>query len=301
MTSPAAAAAPVAARDNWRGIVAMCLAMAAFTGNDAIMKAVLQSLPLLQAIALRGLLTVSALLVLAVALGRPRVRLARGDGWMLVLRSAAEVGGTLAFLAALTHMPLANLSAILQSLPLAVALAAALFLNERVGWRRVSAICVGFAGVLLIVRPGSEGFSIWSVLGLLSVALVVVRDLSTRRMTAALPTLTIAVVAAGSVALTGLGGMVVAGSWHPVAPADWLRLCGAAACLVVGYLAVVQAMRQGDVALVAPFRYTALVWALFLGWLMFGTLPDALTWVGAGLVVASGLFALWRERKVAAR
>jgi drug/metabolite transporter (DMT)-like permease len=93
----------------------------------------------------------------------------------------------------------------------------------------------------------------------------------------------------------------LAGTWHPVAPLDWVRLCGAAAFLVVGYLAVVQAMRQGDVALVAPFRYTALVWALLLGWLMFGTLPDTLTWLGAGLVVASGLFALWRERRVAAR
>lgn len=300
MTAPAAAA-PVSAGDNLRGVVAMCLAMAAFTANDAMMKAVLQSVPLYQAIALRGLMTVSVLLALVVAFRQPVVRLARRDAWMLALRSGAEIGGTLAFLAALTHMPLANLSAILQSLPLAVTLAAALFLNERVGWRRAAAIGAGFAGVLLIVRPGGEGFSVWSLLGVLSVALVVVRDLSTRRMTAALPTLTIAVVAAASVALTGVGGLAAAGNWHPVAPVDWLRLGGAAAFLVVGYLAVVQAMRQGDVALVAPFRYTALIWALLLGWLMFGTLPDALTGVGAGLVVASGLFALWRERKVAAR
>lgn len=297
----AAAAAGRASRDNLRGVVAMCLAMAAFTANDAMMKAVLQSVPLFQAIALRGLMTVAVLLALAVAVRQPPVRLARPDAWMLAIRTLAEVGGTLTFLAALAHMPLANLSAILQSLPLAVTLAAALFLNERVGWRRAAAIGVGFAGVLLIVRPGGEGFSVWSLLGVLSVALVVVRDLSTRRMTAALPTLPVAVVAAGSVAVTGLAGMAAAGSWHPVTPQDWLRLAGAAAFLVVGYLSVVQAMRQGDVALVAPFRYTALVWALLLGWLLFGTVPDAVTWAGAALVVASGLFALWRERKVAAR
>ena len=94
----------------------------------------------------------------------------------------------------------------------------------------------------------------------------------------------------------GVTGVVVSGDWQPVAPPDAARLILAATALIFGYVFSVQAMRHGDVAMVAPFRYTMLVWAILFGWLMFGTLPEGWTWVGAGLVVASGLFTLWRER-----
>jgi drug/metabolite transporter (DMT)-like permease len=275
-----------------RGVVMMCIAMAAFAANDALMKAALQTVPLMQAIGVRGGLTFSALALVALAGGRLVLRMPARDRAMLALRTLAEVGGTVTFLAALAHMPLANLTAILQSLPLAVSLAAVLVLGERVAWRQGVAIMAGFAGVLLIVRPGGEGFSVWSLLGVLSVGMVVLRDLSTRRMSAALPTLTVATAAAGAVGLTGAVGVLATGHWAAMEGGDVAMLAGAAGFLVLGYLTVVQAMRQGDVARVAPFRYSALVWAILLGWLVFGTLPDALAWTGAALVVASGLVAL---------
>lgn len=293
MTSTATAAVRGLSADA-RGIVLMCAAMAAFTANDALMKAAMQTVPLMQAIAVRGAFTFAALLAIALATGGLVLRLPGRDRAMLGLRTLAEVGSTLTFLAALAHMPLANLSAIMQSLPLAVTVAAVLAFGERVAWRQAVAILAGFAGVLLIVRPGTDGFSVWSVLGVLSVAMVVVRDLSTRRMSASLPTLTVAVTAAGAVGLTGLGGVLAGGAAVPLTAPVLALLAGAAGCLVLGYLTVVQAMRQGDVARVAPFRYTALVWAILLGWGIFGALPDTVTWVGAALVVGSGLVTLRR-------
>ena len=192
--------------DNARGVVLMTVAMAAFTLNDTAMKLVMQSVPLFQAIGLRGLLATLVLLVLGWRMGGLRLKLPRRDLWLLALRSLAEVLGTLTFLAALNHMPLANLSAILQVLPLAVTLAAALFLGDRVGWRRMTAIVVGFIGVLIIIRPGPAGFDLWALMGLASVACVVVRDLTTRRMSASLPSVTVALSAAVTVlAMGGLG------------------------------------------------------------------------------------------------
>lgn len=281
--------------DNMRGILSMCISMAAFTFNDAMMKEVTQTMPLMQAIAIRGGLSIAGLLLLARAMGVPSLRIPGRDRRLVTLRTLAEVGATLAFLAALTQMEFANLSAIMQVLPLAVTLAAALFLGERVGWRRLAAIGVGFAGMLLIIRPGGAAFDAWSLVGLVSVAFVVVRDLVTRRFASALPTVVVALWSACAVTAMGLAGTVATDAWAAVAPVDGLRLVLAAVALVFGYICSVQAMRQGEVATVAPFRYTMLVWAILFGWVFFGTLPDRWTWAGAALVVASGLFTLWRE------
>lgn len=286
--------------DNARGVAFMVISMAAFTANDAMMKVVTQTLPLMQVIAIRGAMAALLLLALARALGQGRIAVPRADRGALALRTAAELAATLTFLTALMHMPLANLSAILQALPLAVTLAAALFLRERVGWRRMAAIAVGFAGVLMIVRPGTEGFDLWSLLGVASMLCIVVRDLATRRLSPALPSVTVAFLTSLAVMAMGLFGMAAGfGGWAPPAMDDVARMAGSATLLVLGYLFIVKAMRAGEVGLVAPFRYTSLLWAILLGWLVFGTLPDALTWAGAVLIVASGLFSLWREARLA--
>jgi drug/metabolite transporter (DMT)-like permease len=221
----------------------------------------------------------------------------RRDAGIVGIRSLAEVASTLLFLAALVHMPLANLSAILQSLPLAVALAAWAVFGDRIGWRRMTAILVGFVGVLIVIRPGPEGFDQWSLMGLASVAFVVVRDLATRELSSGVPSATVAVAASLSVTVTALA-LSLPGGWQAVSLHEAALVAGAAAALVVGYNFVIMVMRVGDIGFVAPFRYTALLWAILLGWLVFGTLPDRLTLFGAGLVVASGIFTLWRERKV---
>jgi len=275
----------------------MNVSMLAFTVNDSFMKAVTQTLPLFQAITLRGVISTVALIGLALAMGGLRLWPAPRDRAVIAVRSLAEVAGTVFFLVALTHLPLANLSAIMQVLPLAVALAAAVFLGAPIGWRRLTAILVGFAGVLIIIRPGADSFDIWSVLGLASVACVVVRDLATRSLSPSVRSTDVAVWAAITVTLVGLIGMWFDGSM-PVDLRQMLLICGAAAFLIAGYLFAVMVMRVGDIGMIAPFRYTALLWAILLGWLAFGTLPDGWTLIGAGIVVASGLFTLWRERAI---
>ena len=287
----------MALSDNTRGILFMCGSMLAFTLNDTLVKAVTHDgMPLFQAIALRGLVASVGLLVLALQqTGRLDLWPAGRDRRFLLLRTVGEIGATLLFLLALVHMPLANLSAIMQSLPLAVTLSAAVLLGVPIGWRRLVAILVGFVGVMIIIRPGAQDFDIWSVLGLGSVGFVVLRDLATRQFSRGLPSTTGAVWASVAVFIMGLVGLIWQG-WQPVTVKAAIELIGSASCLIAGYLCAIKVMRVGDISVVAPFRYTSLLWAILLGWLLFGTLPDRWTLLGGAIVVASGIYMLWRER-----
>lgn len=286
--------------DNLRGILLMCASMAAFTINDTFMKSVTLTLPLYQTIALRGLIAVLGLIILALATGAFRFRASRRDAGLILLRSLADVAATITFLTALLHMPLANLSAILQALPLLITLGAALVYSDKIGWRRMTAILVGLIGVLIIIRPGTEGFDRWSLLGVASVAFVVVRDLSVRPLQGHLPSAIVALGAAVAVAAMGWIGTALQG-WQPPTGWELARVLGAGLFLIVGYLTSVMAMRNGDIGLVAPFRYTSLLWAIALGFLVFGNLPDGWTILGATIVIAAGLFTLWRERQLRRR
>ncbi|EEW23888.1 DMT family transporter [Rhodobacter ferrooxidans] len=288
----------MAISDNLRGAIYMNIAMLAFTLGDSCMKAVTQTQPLYQTMLLRGILTTSVLFGLAWATGALRARVGGRDVAMLGWRVVGEIGSTITFFLALMQMPLANLSAVMQFVPLAVTLAAALFLREPLGWRRLSAIFVGFLGVLLIIRPGTSGFDIWSVVGLASVGFVVLRDLSTRKLSRAVPSALVALTASVSVTLMGGVGALFQG-WQAVGGWEALLIVAAACNLIIGYLTVVMVMRVGDLGFIAPFRYTALLWAILLGWLAFDTLPDGWTIAGAAIVVATGIFALLRERRLA--
>jgi len=288
----------MALSDNLRGAALMTAAMVAFTCNDAFMKAATTTLPVFEAIVLRGILTTLAIIVIGWRSGVLRMHFPAADRKWILLRTFGEVASTYTFLLALKHMPLANLSAILQFLPLAVTLAAALLLCERVGWRRLSAIIVGFVGVMLIVRPGTDGFDRWSVLGLLSVAGVVVRDLATRRISREVPSMTVAFLAALSVTV-GAALILPFSEITPISPVQALQVAGAAGFIIFGYLTVIMAMRVGDISIVAPFRYSSLVAAIFLGWAVFGQWPDNMTLIGAAIVVATGIYTFYRERRLA--
>lgn len=283
--------------ENARGALWMAIAMAAFTINDTCMKAVTESLPLYQSIFLRGLATTLAIAFIAHRAGTLTFRVAPEDRRWLALRIVGEVGGTVTFLTALRQMPLANLSAILQSLPLAVTLGAAIWLNQPVGWRRLMAIGVGFLGVLLIIRPGTEGFDRWALLGVVSVAFVVLRDLATRRLSSDMPSVAVALTAAASVTLMALVVMPFSG-WVTPDPREAALILGASAFLITGYITIVMATRTGDIGLVAPFRYTSLIFAVALGWAVFGQFPDNLTLIGGGVVILTGLYTFHRERRL---
>ena len=283
--------------ENLRGATLMALSMLAFVLNDGLMKAVFDSMSIYQAIFLRGLITVPLIALLAWHKGALIVRIAPRNRLLVTLRVAAEVGATVGFLTALKHMPLANVTAILQALPLTVTMAAALFLGEKVGWRRWLAIAIGLAGVLIIIRPGMEGFSVYSIWALVAVGCVTIREIATRKLSADLPSLPVALATA--IAIGGLGAvMLPAVEWAPVSASALSLICGASLAIIGGYLFSVMTIRIGDIGFVAPFRYTAMVWALILGLLMFGEIPDMPTITGTVIIILTGLYSLHRERSV---
>ena len=282
---------------NARGALWMMVAMAAYVTNDAFMKGLAGQVPLFQAILLRGVFATLMIGALAAMRGELRHRVAPADRPLLALRLVGEVGGTVFFLNALFHMPIANATAILQAIPLAVTLGAALFLGEAVGWRRWLAVTAGFLGVLVIVRPGAEGFNVYAFSALAAVGFMALRDLVTRRFTAAIPSTFIALTTAVAITLASGAGAALTGEWVALSPAVLLRLALAAVFLFTGYLFIVMAVREGEVSAVAPFRYTILLWAMAYGWAFFGERPDAPTLIGAALIVATGLYTFHRERR----
>lgn len=285
---------------NTLGALLMMASMASFTLNDVMIKLTGGAVPLMQLLFLRGVL--SSLLILGFSrwLGAIHFRIARRDWGLIAVRSGAEIGAAYFFLTALFNMPLANVTAILQVLPLTVAIAAALLFREPLGWRRMSAIMVGFMGMLLIVRPGPDGFSLWSGYALMAVLFVTMRDLATRKLSPDVPSMTVTLVASLSVmAFAGVASTSV--SWVALDMRLAALIAGSSVMIIGGYWFSVRVMRVGEISFVAPFRYTGLVWALVLGWLAFGDWPSDLTLLGAAIVVATGLFTLYRERRVSQR
>ena len=282
---------------NSRGARFMMLSMTAFTLNDTCMKSLSDEIPLFQTIFLRGLLTSLILAIAAALMGAFRIHLAPRDWSLVALRSLAEVAAAYFFISALFAMPLANVTAILQALPLTVTLAGALFLKEQVGWKRSLAILVGFLGVLLIVKPGAEGFNSYSVFAVIAVIAVTVRDLSSRKLSSEVPSLVVAFSAAIFVTIFGGLGMFTH-DWTPVGTTAGLQLLGAVFFVIGGYLFSIMAMRVGDISFVAPFRYFSLLCALVAGLIIFGDWPDSLTLIGSAIVVATGVFTFYRERRL---
>lgn len=284
--------------DNMRAALMMALSMTAFTVNDALMKLAAPNLPFFQQIVVRGVLITVGLFIIAALWGHLGYRPSGKDRALTALRTFAEMFSTIFFLTALFSIPLANLSAILQSLPLTVTLAAAIFFGEPVGWRRFVAIGIGFVGVTIIIRPGMDGFSVYSLYGVAAVIGVTFRDLASRRLSNTIPSSRVALSAAlGVTVMAGIGSLVMREQWVALAIREWVLIGGASVCLMAGYISAVGAMRLGEIGFVAPFRYTSLLVALFLGYVLLDEWPDGWTLFGAGIVVATGLFTLYRERK----
>ncbi|MYM56071.1 DMT family transporter [Thalassovita mangrovi] len=286
--------------DNMRGALLMMASMAAFTINDTFMKALAGAVPLFQLLFLRGALTSVLTGIWVYRVRAMHLRMPRRDKGLIGLRAVAEVGAAYFFLTALFHMPIANVTAILQSLPLTVSLCAALFFGETLGWRRLSAILIGLAGVMLIVRPGAEDFNFYSVYVLIAVAFVTLRDLVTRKLSA--QTHSIFVSWTTSISIMVVFGLASLGrDWVPMDLRAWGFTIAASVSIIGGYLFSVQVMRVGEITFIAPFRYTGLIWALVLGWFVFGDWPAPLTLIGAAIVVGSGIFMLYREGQIARR
>ncbi len=284
--------------ENIRGAALMVAAMAGFALEDTFIKTLALDLPVGQILIFLGV--GGALIFSLLALLRRDRLFSRDllDRWV-ILRNTGELIGTIGFVTAIALTPLSSASAILQATPLAVTLGAALFMHEQVGWRRWSAILVGFSGVLLIIRPGLEGFDAASLFAVQGVIGLAIRDLATRAVPRAISSMQLStyafatLVPAGAVLLAiGPAALAVPNSEH------WTAFAAALAFGVTAYYAIVAAMRMGDISVIAPFRYSRLIFAMLIGVVHFGERPDALTLTGAALIVGSGLYTIERESRL---
>lgn len=267
--------------------------MATFSVNDMLMKLTAQRYPLGEVIAVRGLIASLMVAAILIATGSlATVRLAGNR--LLVFRTLLDGAAMVLFTGALIHMPLAELSAINLVSPLMITALAVIFFAEEVGWRRWTAIAVGFIGTLFIVKPTPAAFNAWALLGIACSFAGASRDVVTRRLDIGIPTTLISLMAAvGSTIIGAIMGLFE--HWPPMALTDIGVLTISATFVAIGYFLIVIAFRGVDVAAIAPFRYTLLIWAGICGYLAFGEVPDRFALFGAALIVGSGLYALHRE------
>ena len=288
-------AAPASLTDNLRGAAWMCAAMLGFALEDMALKTAAQTMPVGLILALFGA-GGAALFALWVRFRGERLIDPAMASRAVALRSACEMAGRAGYTLAIALAPLSTVSAILQAAPLVVVAGAALVFGERVGPRRWAAVAVGFAGVLLILRPGTDGFEAVTLFAILGMAGFAGRDLATRAArglsNAQLGFLGFAVMVPTGLALFAFGDRPAA---IDLRAAGFLAL---AICLgSAAYASLTEAMRTGDVGVVTPFRYTRLVFGVALGVLVFGERPDAATLAGGAIIIVSGVYALLRSHR----
>jgi drug/metabolite transporter (DMT)-like permease len=289
--------------NNMRGIILMVVSMAGFAIEDAFIKSLSGNGTALQT---NGLGVAQILLMLSVGGTFIYVIWAIKDGSSLfsrqffhpavLARNGAEMIGTWGFITGIATLSLATVTTVLQAAPLLVTMGAALIFKEPVGWRRWAAIGVGFAGMLLVVKPGVGVFDtnvLWAVLGVVGLS---ARDLATRRIPKTIPTLQLSSWGFLSIGLLGLLLLASGADLQTPTPAQWLLLGGALSVGVFAYWAITEAVRSGEMSAVAPFRYSRLIFALLIGLFIFAEKPDGLTLAGAALIMASGIYAFYRER-----
>jgi drug/metabolite transporter (DMT)-like permease len=283
-------------KDNLTGSLLMVAAMAGFAVEDMFLKSAAATLPVGQIMMIFGAGGMIAFLFLTLR-RRERVFHPAILSRPILIRALFEVAGRLFYTLAIALTPLSSASAILQATPLVVVAGAAVFFGESVGWRRWTAIAVGFVGVLIILRPGADSFTLLSLLAVLGTLGFAGRDLATRAAPPVLSNMQLGVYGFAMVLLAGAGLLAFTGGAVIPGPRASADLALGTLVGVFAYYAITAAMRTGEVAVVTPFRYTRLVFALILGALVFGERPDALTLTGSAVVVASGLYTLWRARR----
>ena len=280
--------------DNLKGAIFMMCSMTCFAVNDAMIKALGGVLPMFQTVALRGGIVLLLLGLVVVRSGWNVQKLGSRDKWILGLRALAEVGAAFFIVTALFNMELANVNAILQILPLAIPLFAYIVLGEPLGWRRTIAIGIGFLGMLLIIKPGGQGFNIYSIFCLAAVVCVTIRDLTARSLGAKLSSQEISFFAALGVFVAG-GCATFFEPWKDVSLDSWILLTGSSVAIFFGYIVSVLAIRMGEVSFTAQFRYFGLLATLIFGYIFFEEWPDTWSLIGSAVIVITGMFMFYGQ------
>lgn len=274
----------------------MTASMAGFAVEDLFLKAASKVMPLGQVILTVGLCGMLVFALMARSRGERiwhPVYLSRP----MLIRSSFEVCGRLFYSLAIALTALSTTSAILQATPLVVVAAAALFLGETVGWRRWAAVVVGFAGVIVILRPGTDGFSMLSLLAVGGMLGFAGRDLATRAAPKVLSNRQLGIVGFAMLALAGAIILSVTGGAVVPEPHGLALLAGDACFAILGYHALTSAMRTGEVSFVTPFRYSRLIFAMILAVVVLHERPDMATLIGASMIAASGIYTILRGNR----
>ena len=281
--------------DNSRGILAMSASVVAFVFNDALVKLAAETMPAVQAIGLRGVFA-TAWCGLALLLTGSWRRLSGAVHPQVLLRGLLEAAASFLFFIALFHIPFAIATAVNLSTPLMVTVLAVLVLKEDVRWRRWSAVSVGFVGVLLVIQPRPGDINAWTWLVLLASLVGAVRDVMSRFLPASLPTLVVSFTTATIVAAGGCAWALIDG-WQPMTERGVGLLLVSSLLLALAYQLVIMALRsRAEISVMASFRYASILWALAIGYVVWGDVPDALALCGIAVIVGAGLYILHRER-----
>jgi drug/metabolite transporter (DMT)-like permease len=284
--------------ENLRGAAFMVLAMFSFALLDTTIKILSQSMSVGQALALISIGILALLLGWSVVQGIPLWQ-AEYRNSRVILRSLCEVVGTCLISLVLSLVPLTTVSAVIQATPLVVAMGAGLFLGQAIGWRRWIAIIVGFGGVLLIIRPGLEGFNPATLLAVAGMLALASRDLLTRALHVTLSGVQLGIHAFAFVLPASLVLMIAPG--EPLVQPDagtWALVLAGVFIGVMSYLSIIAATRFGNAGVISSFRYSRMIFALAIGFVVLGERPDAATLVGAAIIITSGIFTLWREARM---
>lgn len=298
VAAPPSALRIMTQRSNLSGVLIMLLAVGTFALMDAGLKLLTPHYPAAQVAALRGLASLPFVLVWVMAsIGLPALLRVR---WPLhLLRGVLSVGMMVGFVYALRRMPLSTAYTLFFVAPLLITALSVLVLREHVGPRRWAAIVVGLLGVLVVLRPTGDGVLSLAGIAVLLAALgyaigaITVRVLSRTDSTQAMVFWMLVLLALGA-------GLLAWPEWVPVQRGHWLLIAGIGLAGAVGQYAITEAFSRGEASVIAPFEYTALAWGVALDLALWGVLPDAVTWIGAAIIVGSGLYLIHREKKVAA-
>lgn len=284
--------------ENGRAALLMIFSMALFAVEDAFIKHLSIRIPVYQLLGIIGLLGLAVFWLRVIWRGHKMWTKSMFHP-VVIARNLGEAFGAIGYVTALAMGELAAASAILQVLPLTLVLGGVLFLGEKVGWRRWLSVILGFVGVLMILRPGTEAFQPAALWALFGVAALTVRDLATRRVPTEILSDQLSGAAYGTmVPAAMLMALIVTAP--PVMPGigEWGFIAATMIVGVVAYSTLVAATRLGEASAVAPFRYSRLAFALIVAVIAFGERPDLPTLAGAALIAASGGYTMWREAKL---
>lgn len=281
---------------NLQGITLMIFAMAGFALGDTGIKFLSTDLPLSQILMTMGVFGTAAFVGLSL-LKRDPILTREMRHPAVLIRGACDVIAALFMINALALSPLSLVTSVTQAGPLVVALGAVVIFKEKVGWRRWCAIFAGLTGVMIILRPGTDGFNVFALLAVGAMLALAARDLSTRAAPKTLSNLQLATVGFASFMVSALLLLPISAPWSvPDTRQAWLFVL-VIVPTIAGYYAITASMRIGEISVVTPFRYSRLLFGVLLGVTLFGESIDIWMLAGGTLIVASGIYTVLRERK----